>query len=68
MSFDQCLRASYFDAESWTIALAGMLIAFALWRFGKTVFAMICIGASLLLAAFWAYLYYELNCVELFGM
>ena len=68
MSYDQCLRVAYFDAESGIIALVGVLIALVFWRIGKTVFAIICVGVSLLLAAFWAYLSYELNCVELLGM
>jgi hypothetical protein len=35
---------------------------------GKGVFAIVSIGIGLLLAVFWAYSHYELNCVELFGL
>lgn len=68
MSYDECLRSTYFDLESWLIAFLGLCISFILWRYGKTTFAIISAFVGLLLALSWAYLYYELNCVELIGL
>ena len=68
MRYDECLRSIYVHLDSWIIALVGLTIAFFLWRFGKTGLAIACVGLSLLAAVSWAYLYYELNCVELYGL
>lgn len=68
MNYQECLRATYFDLESWAIALVGLIVSFLLLRFGKIFFATICIAVGLLLAASWAYLHYELNCLELKGL
>lgn len=68
MRYEECLRSTYFDLDSWIIALVGLTVAFFLWRFNKTGLAIVCVGLSLLAAACWAYLYYELNCVGLCGL
>ncbi len=67
MTYRECLHSMYSDLESWIIILVGMIIACLLWRFSRPFFAIACIGASPLLAASWAYLYHELNCIELYG-
>lgn len=68
MNYDECLRSTYFDLESWLIALLGLGISFIFWRYGRMVFVIISAGISLLLALLWAYFYYEMNCVELIGL
>ena len=65
MTYQECLRLTFFDLESWVIALAGLVISFFVLRYGTRIFASVFAGLSLLLAISWAYLYYELNCVEL---
>lgn len=68
MNYSECLRSTYFDLESWLIALLGFGISYIFWKWGKTAFAVMsaCVGLSLSLS--WAYLHYELNCVELIGL
>lgn len=68
MNYDECLRSTYFDLESWLIALVGLGISFIFWRYGKTAFAIMSAFVGLFLALSWTYLYYELNCVELIGL
>lgn len=68
MSYDECLRSTYFDLESWLFALLGLGISFIFWRYGRMAFTIISACISLLLALSWAYFYYELNCVELIGL
>ncbi len=68
MDYDECLLSTYFDLESWLIALLGLGISFIFWRYGKKGFAMASSCTGLLLAVSWAYLYYELNCVELLSL
>ena len=65
MTYQECLRLTFFDLESWVIALAGLVISFFVLRYATRIFASVFAGLSLLLAISWAYLYYELNCVEL---
>lgn len=64
----ECQREAYFDLESWTIALLGLGISFIFWKNGKIPFAIMSALAGLSSALSWAYLYYELNCVELIGL
>lgn len=68
MTYEQCLRSTYFDLESWAIVLAGLVMSIIFWKFGKNVFAIGSFGVGLLLAVFWAYSHYELNCIELLGL
>jgi hypothetical protein len=68
MNYEKCLRSAFIDFESWAIALVAVAISFIIWKFGSRVFAFVCLGVGLLLAVFWARQYYELNCVELFGL
>jgi hypothetical protein len=68
MNYDECLHATYFDLESWLIALLGLGISFIFWRYGKRAFAIISACIGILLAPSWAYFSYELNCVELIGL
>ena len=68
MSYQECLHSTYFDLESWVVALVALVISLVLWKFGKRVLAIVCLCIGLLLAAFWAYGYYEFNCVELYGL
>ncbi|MEM7520985.1 MAG: hypothetical protein AAF307_08095 [Pseudomonadota bacterium] len=68
MTYDECLRSTYLDWESWLIALVSLAISFALRKYGKTSFAIVSGSFGLLLAVSWAYLFYELNCVELIGL
>ena len=68
MNYDECLRSTYFDLESWLIVLLGLGISVILWIYGKTSFAIMSALVGLFLALSWAYLYYELSCVELIGL
>lgn len=68
MNHDGCLRSTYYDLESWLIALLGLGISFFFWRYGKMPLAIMSALVGFLLALSWAYLYYELNCVELIGL
>ncbi len=68
MTYDECLRSAFIDWQSWLIFLLFLAISFALHRYGKTTFAIASFGFGLLLAVFWAYIFYELNCVELIGL
>lgn len=68
MTYEQCLRSTYLDLESWIIALVGLVVSYIFWKYGKSVFAIVTVCIGQLLAVSWAYIYYELNCVELFGL
>ncbi len=68
MNYEECLRSTYFDLESWLIALLGLGISFIFLRYGKMAFAIVSACIGILLALSWAYLYYELKCVELIGL
>lgn len=65
MTYEECVRSVYFDWESWVIALVALAISLTFLRYRKKIFAVVSFCFGLLLAASWAYLYYELNCVEL---
>lgn len=56
------------ELRSRVIVLVGLVTSFIFWKFGKNLFAIGSIGIGLLLAVFWAYSHYELNCIELFGL
>ncbi len=68
MNYEECLRSTYFDLQSWLIALIGLGISFIFWRDGRTAFAIVSAVVGLFLAFSWAYLHYKLNCVELIGL
>lgn len=65
MTYEEFLRSIYFDWESWLIALMALVISLTFWKFNKKVLSVVSACSGLLLAASWAYLYYEVNCVEL---
>ena len=66
MTYEECLRTSFFDYQSWSIALIGLGIAFGLIIVGRryvaTAVALLCVIIALL----WAVGYYEMNCIELY--
>ncbi|MGC3940964.1 hypothetical protein ACOTTU_24480 [Roseobacter sp. EG26] len=68
MNYQECLHSTFSDIESWTIAIVGLALAFVLRRFGRTSIAVVVASVGVAFAVFWAYLHYELNCVELFGL
>lgn len=65
MTYEECLRSIYFDWESWLIALVALAISLTFWKNTKKGLAVVSACFGLLLASSWAYLYYEMNCVEL---
>ncbi len=68
MNYEECLRSTYFDLQSWLIALIGLGISLIFWRYGRTAFAIVSAVVGLFLAFSWAYLHYKLVCVELIGL
>ena len=64
MNYDECLRSTYFDLESWLIVLLGLGISVILWRYGKTSFAIMSALAGLFLALSWAYLSKVCGCCQ----
>lgn len=68
MNYEECLRSTYFDLESWLIALLALGITLIFWKYGKMALAMVSACIGLFLAISWAYFFYDLNCVELIGL
>lgn len=68
MMYEDCLRSTFFDLESWGIVGVGLIIGLVLKRAGRVNAAIAISAAGALGALFWAYSYYEFNCVELFGL
>lgn len=68
MLYEECLQSTHFDLESWGIALVGLIAAVVFKRLGRSFSAIVVAVVGLLLALFWAYLFYQLNCLELFGL
>ncbi|WP_236626279.1 hypothetical protein [Actibacterium mucosum] len=68
MTFDECVRLTYLDWESWLILFVSLAISLGLWKIGKTVLAIVIGCFGLLFAGSWAYSFYVLTCVELIGL
>ncbi|MEM6372375.1 MAG: hypothetical protein AAF727_06300 [Pseudomonadota bacterium] len=68
MTYEQCVRATFLDWESWLIALIALAMFLILRHFKRTVKAIGSGVVGVCLALSWAYLFYELNCVELIGL
>lgn len=68
MTYDECLRSTYLGWESWLVFVISLAISLALWKYGKIAFTILSGSIGLLFAILWAYLFYELNCVELINL
>lgn len=66
MTYEDCLLSTFLDIQSWGIALAGLMVAAILKKFKRTISAALVSMIGLISAIAWAYIYYELNCVELY--
>ena len=66
MTYEECLRSTFFIPSSWGIVLVGLGLAFALRKSGRKHIATAVAIIASALGFLWAYLYYELNCVELY--
>ncbi len=67
-AYHECLRSTYLHGDSWLIVLVSFIIFVILRHYGKLILAIVLGCFGLLLAVFWAYLHYELACVELIGL
>ena len=65
MTYDACARATFLDPSSWAIVAVGMGLALVLAKSGRPMAATVIAMSSLLAAAFWAYTFFNFNCVEL---
>jgi hypothetical protein len=66
MTYEECLRETFFNHQSWLIVAVGLAFALVLRKFsmpriaaGVAVVAILC-GASL------SYVFYDVACVELY--
>jgi hypothetical protein len=65
MTYDDCLRTSLVLPQSWAALAVGAALAAGLLWLGHRKMALGAILASVLVAAVWAEVFYDLNCVEL---
>lgn len=65
MTYEECVRANYFDPESWAIFFVGFCLMLILLKFRWAITGVIVGTLGFGLGAAWMYLGYELNCVEL---
>ena len=66
MTYEECLRSTFLIPSSWGIVLVGLGLAFALRKSGRKHIATAIAVLAPVFGFLWAYLYYELNCVELY--
>ncbi len=66
MTYEECLRGTFLDPESWLIVIVGLALALVLRRLSLPRLAGALAFVSLLCGAAWSYIGYELNCIELF--
>ena len=66
MTYDECLRSTFLDFQSWALVLVGLAVALAFRAFGKTYWAVGAVIVGVALGLIWAIGHYEMNCVELY--
>ncbi len=65
MSYEECLRATISDPQSWSVLVIGLVLTVILKRFGRHYSGLAMLVATAGFSFIWAYGFYELNCVEL---
>ena len=65
MTYYACLQATFMDPLSWAVVVLGLCLAVLLWRRGWKTTAIVLLTGAFSLSFLWAYLFFELNCVEL---
>ena len=66
MTYDDCLRSTILDVQSWALVLVGLAVALAFRAFGRTYWAVGAVIMGVALGLNWAVGHYEMNCVELY--
>ena len=66
VDYEECLGLTFRDLESWLIVFAGLGFALVLRKFAMPRAAVALAVAAVIGGLSWAYIFYEINCVELF--
>ena len=65
MTYQECLTSTFIEPESWVIFALAVIATIVLYFYKHRRGAFFCLVLGLLSGAGWAYLYYEMNCIEL---
>jgi len=66
MTYKECFRSTFLAPSSWGVELVGLGLAIALRKSGRKHIAIVIAIIAFVFGFLWTYLYYELNCVELY--
>ena len=66
MTYEECLRSTFLDFQSWGLVLLGLAVALVFRALGKTYWSIGAVIVGVTLGLLWADGYYEMNCVELY--
>ena len=66
MTYEECLRSTFLDYQSWTFFLIGLGIAIGFGKFGRRRLGAATAIVGAVIGIVVAYTYYEMNCVELY--
>jgi len=66
MLYEECLRSTFLEPQSWGIVTIGLILAFGLNKIGWKYSAALMAILTMVVGLIWAWGYHEFNCVELY--